>query len=163
MQRSSFEDFNNDIEEAASGPPTADPSPGSNQSLVEKVKVLVEDAYMQDIRDTLGGRYHWRKVGNVTEACAHACAGLGTMLAFAAGIYDITALSFSAGCASTMALVLGLWVSYANKESRERSRELNAVLKVLHLNPVPDLAAIGQGFQTNGPANAPSVTTLFRQ
>lgn len=117
----------------------------TSDALVSKVRRLVEQAYMTDVKDTLGGRYHWRKVGDWSEALARICAGISTMLAFASGIYELKALSFAAGCTNTMAIVLGLWVSYAVKESKERSRDLNKVLSVLQVSPMPDLSNSNTG------------------
>lgn len=106
-----------------------------------RVHNMVEAAYIQDVEDTISGRFYWRKLADYAEVMARTLSGVSAVLAFAAGTYDITALSFAAGAVQTSAMVLGLWVSYANKESRERARELNAVLRSLGVQPLPDLAS----------------------
>lgn len=114
---------------------------GMTETLVGRVRKLVEPAYLRDVEDTLSGRWQWRKIGDWSEASSRILEGLASMLAFAAGTYDMFELSFAAGCTATMALVLGLWTNYARRESRERARELNSLLKTLHLPEIPDLAA----------------------
>lgn len=113
---------------------------GMTESLVARVRRMVEPAYLRDVRDTLSGRFHWRKVGDASEAASRILEGAAAVLAFAAGTYDMFELSFAAGCTATTAMVLGLWTNYAHRESRERARELNALLKTLHLPEMPDLA-----------------------
>lgn len=107
-----------------------------------QVQAMIEQALLKDVRDTIAGRYGWRKISDWAEVAARTAAGAGAILSFAAGTFEEPGLAFSAGCVGTFAMVLGLWVNYANKESRERSRELNATLKTIGIAPLPDLASL---------------------
>lgn len=104
------------------------------------VRAGVERGIVDDVHSTLRGRRWWRKAGNAFEATSKAMHGASTVLAFAAGVFSSKETSFAAGTVGTLGLVLLAFASYAAKESRERTAQLNSVLHSLGLDPVPDIA-----------------------
>ena len=71
--------------------------------------------------------------------------GLGSVVAFgASSIKDPAAsdwMAFGAGCIGTLSLTLMLFSSYSGRVSRQRTRELNNVLRVIGVTPVAQIAS----------------------
>src|SRR5271154_2987514 len=96
-------------------------------------KNLIEPAYYNDIQNNIQDRKFWKKTGDIMDAIAKAIAGIGTVLAFAAGFFQYTLLSFLSGCFGTTALVLLHLSAYAYSESINCTMEANKVLDALGL------------------------------
>lgn len=106
----------------------------------EFIESLVSYSYTRDVSDTVHGRIAWRRWSNVAEAASKVLTGASTVLAFAAGVYSSDGLSFAAGSLGTIGLVCMTLSSYAARESRERTDQLNAVLGHVGVGAVPDLS-----------------------
>ena len=118
----------------------------SNPNLRNVIRAMIEPAMVRDVRQTLCGRYAWRKANELSEGLAKLAAATACCLAFSAGMYPGHAgLSFGAGCSSTLTLVLSMLATYAKNESRERTAELNLILESLGEKPVPDLTRVSTG------------------
>lgn len=109
------------------------------------VRRAVAARYPMEVQSLLRTRYFWKRGGDWCEAIAKGLTGVSAVLAFAAsaetsqGVTD--ALAFSSGCVGTFGLVLLTYSSYATRESRQRTAELNNVLNALGITPMPELAS----------------------
>lgn len=69
--------------------------------------------------------------------------GVASVVAFAAssvkGSPVVTDwMAFGSGCMGTLSLVLLLFANYSAKAARDRTRELNAILRVVGVTPMPN-------------------------
>ena len=112
-----------------------------DQDTTRTIVDMVNQAYTWDVRDTVNGRFSWRKASNVSEGLAKVLAGVSTVLAFAAGVYDDRAMSFSAGTVGTVSMVCMTLAAYASNESTQRTQQLNSLLGHLGISKVPDLTS----------------------
>jgi hypothetical protein len=98
------------------------------EEVLGEVKVIIGPALVRDVRSATSGRYFWRRASDAFETASKVLSGAASILAFAAGAYDMELLSFCSGCVGTSALVLMTLASFAAKESRERTQQLNTTL-----------------------------------
>lgn len=103
------------------------------------VKELIEPTYYQDAKTSLEWRSRWKKIGDVSEAMAKILASIATIVAFAAGFFDLSILSFISGCLGTVSLVFLQFSSYAMNESRERTQRTNRILEDLGTMKIIDI------------------------
>jgi hypothetical protein len=94
---------------------------------------LVNNSILIEVEDLIVSRIKWRKISNISEFIAHVLLIVTTILAFTGGIYEFKLLYFFTGCASTTALGLLKFSSYAIKESKERTETLNVLLTRLYI------------------------------
>lgn len=112
----------------------------SDTNLTNKIrKELVEVTYYDDIKYNIHSRSRWKIIGDTTEAIAHIFTGITAILAFAAGFFNFAMFSFIAGCLGTASLVLLQFSSYAMKESKERTEQVNRMLTSLGIDRIVDI------------------------
>lgn len=110
------------------------------------VREMVASMYKGEVRSMIRWRDVWKKFGDACEAVSKGLTGIGAVLAFASSANrtpktsDI--LSFSAGTVGTLGLVLLAYSSYAIRESRQRTVEINHVLDTIGVTPLPDIAEL---------------------
>jgi len=69
--------------------------------------------------------------------------GIATLLSFASSSETVSAgslgkwLAFGAGAVGTMSLVLQLFAGYSERTTRARTRDLNAILRMADITPMP--------------------------
>jgi hypothetical protein len=100
-------------------------------------KELIEPSYYKDIDCHLWAKRVWKHVGDMCETVSKITAAVGAAFAFAAGVFDKTWIAFVAGCLSTGAILLQQFSSYALRESRERTDQVNILLAELQLRKLP--------------------------
>ncbi|XWV25557.1 hypothetical protein QJ856_gp0197 [Tupanvirus deep ocean] len=112
----------------------------TNIDLVNKIRTeLVEKTYFDDVKYNIKSKSRWKITGDVTEALSHILTGVAAVLAFAAGFFDYKELSFVAGCLGTISIVLLQFSSYATKESKERTQQVNRILDRLGIDEIADI------------------------
>ena len=79
-------------------------------------------------------------MGDLCESIANILSGISTILAFSAGFFGNEILSFVAGCCGTCSLVFLHFSSYAMRESKERTQQVNIILTKLGLDKIPDIS-----------------------
>jgi hypothetical protein len=108
------------------------------------VRTMIAKMYRNEIMSMIKWRDFWKKFGDSCEAIAKCMTGLGAILAFASSAIrdpktaDI--LSFSSGTVGTIGLVVLAYSSYAIKESKQRTDEMNGILSTIGVTPLPDIA-----------------------
>ena len=109
-----------------------------------EVRAMIAQAYRGEVASMIRWRDAWKKFGDACEAIAKGLTGASAVLAFASSAIRDTEtadiLSFTSGTVSTVGLVLLAYSSYAVKESRQRTFELNGILDSIGVTPVPDIA-----------------------
>ena len=97
---------------------------------VRDIDIDLHPTLLDDLKDSIRSRAHWKKVANVTECLAHICLGLTTILAFVASVYrQLSILLLLAGVTSALSLVLLKYSAYATNECEERHRVVCGTLK----------------------------------
>lgn len=119
------------------------PQPSITADTKKSIEELINYSYKRDVRDTIYGRFSWRKWSDFYEASSKVFSGVATIAAFAAGAYNDPHLSFAAGTIGTVSLVFMTLAAYATKESKERTEQLNATLVHLGVARVPDISGSG--------------------
>ncbi len=106
-------------------------------SSVARIREIVNPAYEEEVSDLVRGRHRWKASRDLFEATAKIVSGFASVAAFTASSIPITDngdtvkwVAFGAGCLGTLSLTLLLFANYSAKESRERTSELNALLRV---------------------------------
>jgi hypothetical protein len=115
----------------------------SREIIAERLHGLVNPQYEKDAAELVRGRRTWRHWSNALEVSSKALAGTSTIMAFTAsaitGQVVTDWLAFSSGCLGTASLVLAGFSAFSSKASSERTRELNVILQLMGVTPVPDL------------------------
>lgn len=109
----------------------------SEETKVYIVKELIEKSYKEDVRDMLKGKKCWRISGQTFETLSKVLVAIGSVVSFAAGVYNETTLSFVSGAISTFSLATLQFASFSYKENKKQSNELNNLLKSLQLETIP--------------------------
>lgn len=103
------------------------------------VKELVEPAYYDDVKYNINSRNRWKKISDITSAFSQILFGISIIMSFAVGFFDINMLSFISGSIGVSAMVVMKISSYAMNESRERTNQINIILKKLNISEIPDI------------------------
>lgn len=110
---------------------------------------LLDSMYYRDVRYNLRSRFRWKFIGDFTEAFSHIFTGVATILAFASGFFGLDILAFLAGCFGAVSLVILQFSSYAVKESRERTVQVNRILRKLGMDEIADITIDSTGVSNN--------------
>jgi membrane protein DedA with SNARE-associated domain len=94
---------------------------------------LVEPQYKKDIIRNLKLRKKFKNYGLFFETLSKFFVGVSSITSFSSGIYRYQILSFIAGTASVVSLVLLQYSSFSYRESKKLSLELNEILKKLNI------------------------------
>lgn len=112
----------------------------SEKILIDKIKhELIEPQYYSDIKSNLRGKTCWKDTGDVTETIAHVLIGVSAILSFASGSFDNMILAFVAGCVSVGSGALLLFSKYSMHESKERTIQVNRLLKKLGMDEIENI------------------------
>jgi len=115
-------------------------SPIPKVSIDTKVEIMskyVEPAYKKDVKELIHGKRCWRITGQSFETISKVFVAIGSIISFAAGVYNETNLSFIAGAVSTFSLATLQFASFSYKENKKQSTELNTLLKNIDLATIP--------------------------
>lgn len=114
--------------------------------LITKIRTeLIEKTYYNDIKYSIHGKSRWKCVGDITETISHIFIAFGIILAFAAGFFNIEFLSFLSGSCTTAAMVFIKFSSYALKESKDRTEQVNLLIEQLGFNDIPNIVINSSG------------------
>ena len=94
---------------------------------------LIEPSYKSEITQNLKLRKKFKNYGIMFESLSKLFVGISSVMSFAAGIYKYEIMSFLAGTASVLSLVLLQYASFSYKENKKISLELNSILKKLNI------------------------------
>lgn len=109
-------------------------------SITAKIQTdLINPSYYDDVEYNIYGKSQCKLLGDVFEAIAQISIGVCTILTFAAGVYNINTLSFVAGAIGVVSLVFFRLSSYAMRESKERTEQINRILEKLKMDTIPDI------------------------
>jgi hypothetical protein len=121
-------------------------------SSVARIREIVNPAYEEEVSDLVRGRHRWKASRDLFEATAKIISGVASIAAFTASsipvadnVDTVKWVAFGAGCLGTLSLTLLLFANYSAKESRERTTELNALLRMAGITPMPQLALVDGG------------------
>ena len=102
---------------------------------------IIEPSYKEEIRTNLLLKKKYARSGLVLELLSKVFIGVSSITSFSAGIYQYQLLAFLAGAGSVVSLVFLQFSSYAFKEGKVISDELNKILEKLHIEAMPDPVA----------------------
>lgn len=112
-----------------------------NNEFIQKIRIeLIEKSYYNDLKYNLTSKSRWKLVGDASETLAYLCMGFTGIFAFSAGFFDHKILSFVAGCLSIAAPLLLKFSSRAMLESKERTIQVNCILRALGIDTIPDIS-----------------------
>uniref|UniRef100_A0A6C0H8G2 SMODS and SLOG-associating 2TM effector domain-containing protein n=1 Tax=viral metagenome TaxID=1070528 RepID=A0A6C0H8G2_9ZZZZ len=99
------------------------------------VRNLIEPSYKQDIETMIKQIKRAKYSGHMLETISKILVSFGTIVSFSSGYYTGYShmLSFISGCISTVSLTLLHISSFAYKESRKQTSELNILLQKMGL------------------------------
>lgn len=103
---------------------------------------IVVPNYIAEVDDIIKSRHKWRKAASIIEALGQLLLGAASVLAFSAGFFNNTYLTFSAACCSTLCLALGRLSTYAENECVERNTILKRLFKRIELESMPSISSI---------------------
>jgi hypothetical protein len=99
---------------------------------------LVEPSYFTDVKEMLEDRKSWRNTGDNFSTLSKIFVGLCGVFSFASGNYQNQNFSFIAGTISVLSLVCLQFSSYALKESKRKTDDLNKILTKLNISNIPE-------------------------
>lgn len=103
------------------------------------VRDLVEPAYKTDVKNMIEAKRCWRLTGHIFETISKILVALGGIFSFSAGYYEDPILSFIAGSITTISLAMLQFASFAYKENKKQTQELNNTLTKLGIETIPDV------------------------
>lgn len=110
-----------------------------------EIRNVVAEEIKLEVKGLIRSRYTWKKGGDYAEAIAKGLTGVSSILAFASSAVKDTKtadiLAFTSGTIGTFGLVLLAYSTYASKESRQRTTELNSMLAAVGVTPVVEIAS----------------------
>jgi hypothetical protein len=86
-------------------------------------QILKKD-YIKTVRQLTGVEISYMKLSNILAIGACIFTGLGSILAFSAGFFKNEYVSFGAGCANVISMILTKTSSYANNQSQYHDAKL---------------------------------------
>lgn len=116
-----------------------------SRETVDKIRILIEKTYYRDIEYNLSSKSRWKIVGDITETIAHLLIGIGILLAFASGFFNLIYMSFISGSCSTGALIFIKFSSYSMRENKERTKQVNKLIGKLGFDQIPDISIDSAG------------------
>jgi hypothetical protein len=99
---------------------------------------LIQPNYINEISTFINGRTKWRSTAMAFETISKLLIGAGSVLSFAAGVYQSTNISFTAGTISTISVLCLQFSTFCKKESKKSTDNLNTILKKLNLDTLPE-------------------------
>lgn len=99
---------------------------------------LIQPNYINEISTFIDGRTKWRSTAMAFETISKLLIGAGSVLSFAAGVYQSTNISFAAGTVSTISVLCLQFSTFCKKESKKSTDNLNMILKKLNLETLPE-------------------------
>jgi hypothetical protein len=102
------------------------------------VRGMIEPNYKNEVKENLSIRKHFKRMGLYFDVTSKIFIGIASVVSFSSGIYKYPILPFLAGTASTMSLVFIQFSSFAYREAKKSSSELNIILKKLNIQEMPD-------------------------
>lgn len=103
------------------------------------VKKLIEPSYKTDIEDMIHGKRCWKLAGHIFETISKILVAIGCIFSFSSGYFSNNELSFIAGSISTISLAMLQISSFAYKENKRQTYELNILLQKLNIDTIPDI------------------------
>jgi hypothetical protein len=111
----------------------------SNNLKLHIVRDLIEPAYKTDIEDMIYGKRCWKMLGHSFETMSQLFVAIGCIFSFSSGFYKNPTLSFISGSISTISLAMLQISSFAYKENKKQTYELNILLEKLNIDTIPDI------------------------
>jgi hypothetical protein len=102
-------------------------------------KEILNEDYFYDIKRSMISKSRMKLLSDLTEIFSYIFAAIGVILTFASGFFNNIYIAFAAGCMSTLAMVLLKLSSYFLKESKERTQQVNILLRNRNFNQIPDI------------------------
>ena len=102
-----------------------------------RINNLINQNYYSDLKYNIGSKSRLKIISDWSDGLAQLLMGISVVLAFAAGYFDHYILSFIAGCMGTISMVVLKFSSYAMKESKERTDQVNLILRKLGIDTIP--------------------------
>lgn len=109
----------------------------SEQIKIDIMVNHVEPAYKKDVIELLEGKRCWKTTGKTFETISKVFVAFGSIISFAAGVYNLPNLSFIAGSISTISLATLQFASFSFTENKKQSSELNTLLNFINIKPIP--------------------------
>lgn len=115
-----------------------------SQDIRSKIQNEIVDPHIfKDARNTSNAARWWRRVGNGCEAAAKIIVGVQGVVSFGAASWNMPMLGFVSGGMSIIAMSLFGFASYSVSESKERTLQMNMLLRFKGLDPIPVIAVEG--------------------
>lgn len=109
-------------------------------NLVEKIRTeILERNYYNDVNYNIRCKSICKFTADISENLAYLSIGLSSIFSFASGFFDNIYLAFISGLFGVLSLSLLKFSSYSMKESRERTTQVNIILKRLGIEEIPDI------------------------
>lgn len=138
--------MNNDIEMNASNT-IINMDPGQDIPIAETsafkkmiITKYIQPTYLEDIQDSLTGRFRWRKVSDRVTGLAKILIIISGIFAFAGAKFtDYWWLSFISGILNALTLSFFQYGMYASNQSKNCTNDTNILLKSLGIKEIPDI------------------------
>ena len=109
----------------------------SNEIKQDILVNLIEPNIKSEISTNIKLKKFFKKVGLTFETMSKFFVGVSSVLSFSTGIYNSGVLSFLAGTSSVVSLVMLQYSSYAYRESKKHTSEINNLLTKLNIENIP--------------------------
>ena len=126
----------------------------SNELKQEILTNLIEPNIKNEISTNIKLKKIFKKVGLTFETLSKLFVGISSVLSFSTGIYNSGLLSFLAGTSSVVSLVLLQYSSYAYRESKKNTVEINTLLSKLNIESIIEVKTQDDNsLESNTPRN----------
>jgi len=106
------------------------------------VRDIIQPAFVKDIRDTIKGRYKWRKIAGILFVIARIMFLANVILSFVSAYLtrnEFSFIGFIGASIGAVGLLIGQYGTTAMAESRKKNNEANELLRQLGVEGIPDI------------------------
>ena len=112
----------------------------NNIDLASRIqKELVEPNLYNDVKYNIKNKSGLKKTADALEILAYILVFIGTLLAFASGVFGKLFLSYISGSVTTAASALIILSKKIMSESKERTEQVNMLLNKVGIESIPDV------------------------
>lgn len=102
------------------------------------LNTVILPEYTKDIKNTVEWRRCWRSTSDITSVVSKLMVLVASGVAFAAGYWQISVISYIAGTVSLVGAGLETFSKHAKEKYTQKQNALNLLAQNLHIAPLPD-------------------------
>lgn len=109
----------------------------SEKTKIKIVKELIEPLYVNDVKGAIDNKKCWKTTSRIFETISKILVAGSSIVSFASGYFGYPVLGFISGSISTVSVAMLQFATYASRENKKVTEELNILLNKLDIDRIP--------------------------